>query len=164
MKIGIIGPNKLYVGNLGERKQLIGLLAKNIAKSKHEVVLTPDKNSLLEYFGQKYFELGGKKIWLVIPTAEDSYNDYLNTSLGEVISCGDWDRQANEFNRQSDIFICFGYSWGAIKEIACAQYFNKKKIYILEETISQQLPDELNFLVDYVQLDAINDILNKGQN
>jgi len=158
MKIGIIGPNKLFGENLQKRKELIEKTAKIIAESGNEIVLTPDKNSLLEYFGKKYLEFSGKKIWLVIPTEEKDYKDYLNTSLGEIISSKDWDRQADEFNRQSDIFVCMGYSWGAMKEIACAQYFNKKKVYVLKEFISKKLPEELNFMVEYV---SIKEIKNK---
>jgi hypothetical protein len=156
MKIGIIGPNKLFEGDLKERKKLIDKVAKLIAKSKNEIILTPDKNSLLEYFGKKYLEFGGKKIWIVAPMKDDA-EEHLNLKIGEIISCTDWDRQANEFNRQSDIFICIGYAWGAMKEIACAQYFNKKKIYVLREFISEELPKELNFIVDYMSLDKIKE-------
>lgn len=159
MKIGIIGPNKLWKGDLGKRKKLIDKAAKIIADSGHEIVLTPDKNSILEYFGNKYLEFGGKKISLVIPTKEKDYKSYLNIRLGKIISSKDWDRQANEFNRQCDVFVCIGYSWGAMKEIACAQYFNKKKIYILEEFVSKKLPEELNFLVKYIKLKELLKIL-----
>jgi hypothetical protein len=152
MKIGIIGPNKLFEGTLEERKKIIDKVAKIIAKSRDEIVLTPDKGSLLEYFGEKYLEYNGKKIWLILPIEDKDHEKYLNTKLGEVISCIDWDRQADEFNRQSDLFICLGYSWGAMKEIACAQYFNKKKIYILKEFISEELPKELSFLVEYISI------------
>jgi hypothetical protein len=155
MKIGIIGPNKLFEGSLTNRKKLIDKAAKIIAKSGNEIVLTPDKNSLLEYFGQKYNEFGGKKIWIVVPAEEKDYKDYLNTELGEIISCIDWDRQANEFNRQSEMFVCLGYSWGAMKEIACAQYFNKKKTYIIKEFISGELPKELNFIIKYLSLSEL---------
>ena len=160
MKIGIIGPNKIFEGNLKERKKLLDRVAKIIADSKNEIVLTPDKNSLLEYFGKKYLEFGGRKIWLIIPTEEKDYKNYLNDELGEVISSKDWDRQANEFNRQSDIFICIGYSWGAMKEIACAQYFNKKKVYILKEFVSKELPNELNFIIEYIKIEELNGSLN----
>lgn len=148
----------MRAGDLDKRKKLLDKVAKIIAKGRHEIVLTPDKNSLLEHLGKKYIEFGGKKIWLVIPTEEKDYKDYLNTDLGEIISSKDWDRQADEFNRQSDIFVCVGYSWGAMKEIACAQYFNKKKIYVLKEFISEELPGELNFLVDYVELEELKKI------
>lgn len=158
MKIGVIGPNKLFEGKISEREKLLDKVAEIIAKSKNEIILTPDKNSLLEYFGNKYNEFGGKKISLIIPTEEEDYRDYLNTQLGEIISCKDWDRQANEFNRRSDIFICVGYSWGAMKEIACAQYSDKKKIYILKEFVTDKLPKELNFIVEYV---SIKDLAEK---
>ena len=158
MKIGIIGPNRLFEGKIEERKRLLNEVAKIIAKSGNEIILTPDKDSLLEYFGEKYLEHNGKKILLIIPTKDKDHKKYLNTRLGEVISCIDWDRQADEFNRQSEIFICIGYSWGALKEIACAQYFNKKKIYVLKELISESLPDELNFILEYI---SIKDIKNK---
>jgi intein/homing endonuclease len=155
MKVGIIGPNTLKEGNLEERKKLLDKVAKILAKSGNEIVLTPDKSSLLESFGERYLYHNGKKIWLIIPAEDKDNEKYLNTELGEIISCNDWDRQADEFNRQSDLFICLGYSWGAMKEIACAQYFNKKKIYILKEFISGELPKELSFLVEYIPINKI---------
>jgi hypothetical protein len=158
MKIGIIGPNKIYDFDTDERKVLLDKVAKIIVKSGNEIILTPDKNSLLEYFGNKYTELNGKKVWLVIPKEEANYKDYLNTKIGEVVYCDNWDNQADEFNRQSDIFVCVGYAWGAMKEIAAAQYFNKKKIYILKEFVSTKLPSELNFLVEYISIDDLRDI------
>lgn len=159
MKIGIVGPNKIYSGDEKQRKELLDEVAKIIVTSGNEIILTPDKGSLLEYFGNKYLELDGKNLSLVIPTKEDGYESYLNTSLGNVIDCHDWDRQADEFNRQCDMFVCVGYAWGGMKEIACAQYFNLKKIYILREFISAELPAELNFLVEYISVKDLVSIL-----
>jgi hypothetical protein len=156
MKIGVIGPNKIYSGDINERKILLDKVAQIIADSGNKIILTPDKDSLLEYFGNKFMEFGGKKISLVIPTEEKDYNNYLNAEIGEVINCKDWDKQADEFNRQCEIFVCVGYAWGALKEIACAQYFNKKKIYILKEFISAELPEEINFLVEYINIDNLD--------
>jgi hypothetical protein len=161
MKIGIIGPNTLFEGDLSKRKKLLDELAEIVAKSKNEIILTPDKKSLLEYFGNKYKEFNGKKINLIIPTEEKDYKSYLNTDLGEIISCKDWDRQADEFNRQAKMFICVGYAWGVMKEMACAQYFEKKKIYVLKEFISQELPKELGFLVEYISIKNLEKILSK---
>jgi hypothetical protein len=42
-----------------------------------------------------------------------------------------------------------------------AQYFNKKKIYVLKEFISGELLKELNFLVEYI---SIKEIENKVRN
>ena len=86
MKIGIIGPNKLFEGTLEERKFLLDKIAKVIAETENEILLTPDKDSLLEYFGEKYLEHKGKKIILIIPTEDKDHKKYLNTELGEVIS------------------------------------------------------------------------------
>jgi hypothetical protein len=61
MKIGIIGPNRLFEGNQEERKKLIEKIAKIIAESENEIILTPDKDSLLEYFGKKYLETKVKR-------------------------------------------------------------------------------------------------------
>lgn len=159
MKIGITGPNKIYSKNIIKRKLLLDKVAKIIAESGNSIVLTPDKNSLLEYFGKRYLDFHGKEIWIVAPTKEKDCKEHLNTSLGKVVSCTDWDRQADEFNRQGDILICLGFSWGALKEIACSQYFNKKKIYILKEFISRKLPQELNFLVDYISIKQLKEKL-----
>lgn len=155
MKIGIIGPNKIGDSSMAQRRRLLKRLAIIIAASQHDIVLTPDKGSLLEYFAEEYIRHNGHKVWLVIPTEEKDHADYLNTTLGEIISCNDWDRQANEYNRQSDIYVCAGYSWGAMKEIACAQYFNNKKVMVVKEFISEKLPEELNFLVSYVSIDEL---------
>lgn len=163
MKIGIIGPNSIDK-ETDKRKEQLSQVAEIVAVNNHEIVLTPDKNSLLEYFGHKYEEFGGKRIWIVAPLEEADGNKHLNTELGEVIVCKDWDNQADEFNRQSDIFVCVGYAWGAMKEIACAQYFGSKKIYILEEFVSGKLPEELNFLVEYISLEDLANILNNSNN
>ena len=159
MKIGIIGPNNVFGADADQRKVLLDKVAKIITANHKEIVLTPDKNSPLEYFGIKYTELGGKKIWLIVPTEELDYKEYLNIELGQIISCKTWDNQANEFNKQSDIIICVGFSWGAIKEIACTQHCKNKKVYILTEFISQKLPEELNFLVNYITIENLVDII-----
>ena len=160
MNIGIVGPKKLFSGVIGERRLLLDEVAKIIVASGNNIVLTPDKDSLLEYFGNKYLELGGKNISLIIPTSEVDHKEYLNTSLGKIIDCYDWDRQADEYNRQCDVFVCVGYVWGGMKEIACAQYFNPKKVYILNEFVSIKLPEELNALVEYISIKDLSSILN----
>jgi hypothetical protein len=164
MKIGIIGPNKSYSSDLSteDRKNLLSKVAKIIAGTNNDIVLTPNKDSLLEYFGIRYKHSKGQKIWLVLPTEEQSHEEYLNTDLGEIICCKDWDGQANEFNRQCDVFVCVGYAWGALKEIACAQYFNKKKIFMINELISNKLPKELNFLLDYISIADLQSALEKA--
>ena len=165
MKIGITGPNRIYNGNVEERKKILDEVAEMIAKSGNEIILTPDKNSLLEHFGKRYLELGGKKVWLVVPTEEADHENYLSTKIGEIMSSKDWSRQADEFTKNSDVLLCVGYAWGALKEIACAQYSKGKKVYIIKEFISSKLPKELNFLVEYISLGSLKKLLpNKFPN
>lgn len=62
MVIGIVGPNNIFDGDVDDRKNLLTQVAKIIAKSGNGIILTPDQGSLLEYFGTKYREFGGKNI------------------------------------------------------------------------------------------------------
>ena len=151
MKIGIIGPNTLKDASekeLKSRKTKILEVAKLIAKKGSEIVLTPDKNSLLEFFGEKYIEFGGKKIWIVAPMKDDA-EKYLNLELGEIINCEMWYRQPSKFSEESDLFVCLGYSAGVLSEIGASQYFNPKKIIILNEFISDKLPKEIKLDIEY---------------
>jgi hypothetical protein len=155
MKIGIIGPNKLYKGDIEKRKILLEKVSEIIAESQNEIVLTPDKKGLLEFFGRKYLEHGGKKINIIAPMDESDCGNYLCTEIGEVVSCGKWQDQAYMFNKESNVFICIGYSWGAMREIGFSQHFFTKKTYILKEFVSGKLPEELNNLVEYIGIDEL---------
>lgn len=158
MKIGIVGPNRIFNGNLEKTKELICEVARMIAESGHEIVLTPDKDSLLVYFGEKFLEYGGKKVNLVIPL-DDDYEKYLDVSFGKIVSCSMWNNQPRKFNEISDMFICIGYAWGGMSEIACTQYFNKIKTYVLKEFVSEELPEELNFLIEYIKIEELPGVL-----
>ena len=146
MKIGIIGPNILYNasdGGLEHRKDLLAQVAEIVSMSGQEIVLTPDKGSLLEFFGNKYLELNGKKIWIIAPMKDDA-EKYLNLSLGEVIDCETWFRQPSKFSEETDLFVCLGYSGGVLSELGASKYFSPKKIVILNEFVSYKLPEEIN--------------------
>lgn len=165
MKIGIIGPNTLKKKSeeeLRNRKGDLVKLAKIIASFNLEIVLTPDKRSLLEFFGNKYKELGGKKIWIVAPM-KDEAEKYLNLELGEIIDCERWYRQPSKFNEETNLIICVGYSAGVLSEIGASQYFNKKKILIINEFVSSKLPIEINqnMSIEYVSLEKLKNYLEK---
>ena len=74
MRIGIIGPNtRIEKEVLKEKvKEKLTEIAQVIAKSNFEILLTPDKNSLLEFFGEKYHEFKGKKISILAPMKDDA--------------------------------------------------------------------------------------------
>jgi len=160
MKIGIIGPNTISLASeedIEARKKLLTIVADLVALSRNEIVLTPDQNSLLEYFGKEYIKNNGSKIWIVAPDKEDDVKDYLNLEIGEIISCERWECQPSKFNRSCDMFICLGYSGGVLSEIGASKYFNPKKILIIEEFISSRLPSEINENIDieYISLEKL---------
>jgi hypothetical protein len=59
MRIGIVCPSKLdYLKLINlDYKTILESLAKNLAFSKHEIVITPDKGSVLNFFAQIYLLL-----------------------------------------------------------------------------------------------------------
>jgi hypothetical protein len=165
MRICITGPNKFkwYDRINSSSKAIIAEIAKIVAKSEHEIVLTPDKESALAFFGREYLKNGGKKIWEIVPLddKEWGYEKYLDTSLGEIINCGTWESQPAAFNRNSDLMICLAYGGMVMAEIGCTTYYNPKKIYVIKELITAELPKELNetFDIEYISYKALEKIL-----
>ncbi len=156
MKIGIIGPNTLKNASkrqLEERKNNLSKVAEIISKLGFEIVLTPDKKSLLEFFGKEYLGFKGKKIWIVAPM-EDDAEKYLNLKIGQIINCNNWYRQPSKFSEESDLYLCIGYSPGVLSEIGASGYFNPKKIIVIRDFISSKLPSEIEYSlkIEYVFL------------
>jgi hypothetical protein len=157
MKIGIIGPSVFDNG-----KEEISKLAKIVAESGNEIVVTPDKNSSPEYFANHYTNFGGKKVYEVVPLDDKEFGyDLINMEVGEVINCGTWRNQPEKLNEECDAFVCIGYSIGVLPEIAYSKWFKPKTIYIIKELISQELPSEINERLDikYVSINDLKDIL-----
>lgn len=149
MKIGIIGPSKLNdleQINPGAKQiisEVVGFLL------KQEIYLTPDLNSVSEFFAQEYFKQGGEKLFSVIPLEDKEFGiGHINSNLGEKINCGTWRNQPESLNEQTEALICFGYSTGGLIEIAYSKWFNKKPVYIIKEFISRELPKEVNKSLD----------------
>ena len=85
MRIGIVGPSKFYEEN---NQEIISQIAKIVAKSGKEIVVTPDKGSTSEFFAQEYIEFAGEKVWEIIPKDDKEWGfDYVNVDLGEIINC-----------------------------------------------------------------------------
>ena len=163
MRIGIIGPNRapqLSKSELQERKNNLSRLAEMIAKSGFEILLTPDKNSLLEFFAKEYHKSKGKKIYEIVPL-DDNYEQYLNTELGEIISCGKWPCQPSKFNEECQAMFCVGYGGMVLAEIGFSGYYNPKKVYLIKEFISTELPKETGLKIEYVSIKEIPKLLEK---
>ena len=163
MKIGIIGPNRapqLTEEELAERKKKLSEFAKILSRTDFEILLTPDKTSLLEFFGNEYLQNGGKKIYEIVPL-DDDYEEYLNVNLGENISCGKWQNQPSKFNEECDVIFCVGYGGMVLAEIGFSGYYNPKTIYIIKDFISAELPKEIGLKIEYISLKDIPIILKK---
>ena len=161
MRIGIIGPNRcpqLKQEELEIRKNNLREVARILAKTGLEILLTPDKDSLLELLGKEYLKNGGKKISEIVPL-DDDFEQYLNVDLGEIISCGKWPNQPSKFNEECNVMFCVGYGGMVMAEIGFSGYYNPKTIYIINEFISQKLPAEIGLDIKYINLNELEDIL-----
>ena len=145
MKIGIIGPAKLSSLTDINKNSLIILneISKNVAKSGNEIVITPDKGSVSEFFAKGYLNQGGKKVYSVIPLDDKEFGyGWINTEIGENINCSTWRNQPEKLNEETDILLCLGYAEGVLIEIAYSKWFKPKAVYVIKEFISQELPRE----------------------
>jgi len=154
MRIGIVSPSKL------KNEKLVSKVAEML--KDYEVVLTPDKGSVSEYFAQEYLKLGGKKVIEIVPLDDKEFGySWINLDFGENINCSTWRNQPEKLNEECDVLVCLGYSTGGLIEICYSKWFNKKSVYILKEFIDVGLPKELEASLDlnYIGIDELQGIL-----
>lgn len=145
MRIGIIGPTKLSSLEKINRDavKIIRGLSKTIAESGNEIVITPDKGSVAEFFANEYLNNGGKKIYSVIPMDDKEFGyDWINLDLGDRINCGTWRNQPEKLNEETDMLLGLGYAEGVLIEIGYSKWFKPKPVKIIKEFISEELPKE----------------------
>ncbi|MCW8965898.1 MAG: hypothetical protein OQK82_04305 [Candidatus Pacearchaeota archaeon] len=155
MKIGIIGPSKL------RNNELISKVAEIL--KKYEVVLTPDKGSVSEYFAKEYLKVAGKKVFEVVPEDDKEFGySWVNVELGEIINCSTWRNQPEKLNEECDVLVSLGYSVGGLIEICYSKWFRKKPVYILKEFIDVELPKELEESLDlhYIGIEELEKVLS----
>lgn len=154
MKIGIIGPSKL------KEKERILKIAKIIAESENEIVVTPDKESASEFFAQEYINNKGKKVYEIVPLDDKEFGyNWVNLNLGEHINCGTWRNQPEKLNEETDVLLVIGYSIGGLIEIGYSKWFKKKPVYIIKELISCELPKEIekNLNLKYISIEELEE-------
>jgi hypothetical protein len=145
MKIGIIGPTRLEsLTDINKNSMMIiKELAKVVAESGNEIVVTPDKGSVSEFFAKEYLNQGGRKIYSVIPLDDKEFGyNWVNTEIGKNINCSTWRNQPEKLNEESDMLLCLGYAPGVLIEIAYSKWFHPKSVLVIREFISQELPRE----------------------
>jgi hypothetical protein len=151
MKIGIIGPSKLeYLQDIDENpEKILNNLAKSLAISGNEIVVTPDKGSVSEYFAKEYLKNKGKKVYEVVPLEDKEFGlVWVNQDLGDIINCSTWRNQPEKLNEETDALLCVGYAVGVLAEIAYSKWFKPKPVYIIKELTSQKLPKEIERSLD----------------
>ena len=137
MRIGIIGPSKV------KDKEKIKEIAQIIAELGHEIIITADKGSSSELFALEYKNSNGKKVFHIVPLDDKEFGyDYLNLDLGKHINCGTWRNQPEKFNEETNVLVCIGYSVGVLAEIAYSKWFKPKRVYIIKELVSKELPKD----------------------
>jgi hypothetical protein len=145
MKIGILGPTKLdSLREINKNAvEIIKGLSKIIAKSGNEIVITPDKGSVSEFFAKEYINYGGKKVYCIVPLNDKEFGyEWLNLELGEKINCKSWRNQPEKLNEETDMLLGLGYAEGVLIEIAYSKWFKHKPVKIIKELVSRQLPKE----------------------
>ena len=156
MRIGIIGPSKL------RKKNEISKIAKIIAESGHEVVLTPDKGSTSEFFGLEYEKNKGKKLYEIIPIGDKEFGvSHVNLDLGEHIDCKTWRNQPEKLDEETDILVSLGHSIGGIIEMCYTKWFKPKPVYIIKEIDSEKLLKIMEEKLDikYISISELEDVL-----
>lgn len=149
MKIGIIGPSKLeYLEEVNPNaKKILSELARDVVKN--EIIITPDKGAVSEFFAKEYLKNNGKKVYSIVPLEDQEFGcSYLNLNLGVKISCGTWRNQPEKFNEETDILLCVGYAVGVLMEIGYSKWFKPKPVYIINELVSGRLPIEVERSLD----------------
>lgn len=145
MRIGIIGPTKL--NSLEEINKnavkIIKGLSKLVAESGNEIVVTPDKGSVSEFFAKEYLNQGGKKVYCIVPLEDKEFGyGWLNLELGENINCKSWRNQPEKLNEETDMLLGLGYAEGVLIEIAYSKWFKPKPVRIIRELVSEKLPED----------------------
>lgn len=169
MRIGIIGSSKVeYLEEINKKaREILSKIARITAKQGYEIVITPDKGSVSEYFAQQYLNTKGKKVWEILPLddKELGYKEWVNVDLGEHINCGTWRNQPEKLNEETDLLLCVGYAVGVLAEIAYTKWFKKKPVYIVKSLVSGKLPIEVERSLDlrYISVSDLGKKLKAGQ-
>ena len=171
MKIGVIASSKIsYIAEGSKKseedvKKMLDKVAEVLAKDNYEIIITPDKNSPLEYLGKEYLKFKGKKIYEVLPLEdkEFGYKEWVNTDLGEAINCKVWRNQPETTCEVSNVLLCVGYGVGSMIEMGYTKWFKNAPILIITELVSGKLPPEFekSLKIKYISVNDLDKELKK---
>lgn len=151
MRIGLIGPSRFEKVGVKKEKidKILEFIGENIAKSEHEVVITPSPG--LPYETAKYYkEHGGKNIIGIAPLDDREFGiRHIREQmkiLDKRINGGTWYSCPMRLIQNSDLLICLGLSAGTLIEISMIKYaikFKKSNIKLLVIKNLAKLPEVL---------------------
>ena len=134
-----------------ETKELIRKIGKILAKKNAELIILPSRG--VPYSVAKYYKkYGGKKIIGLIPSKDKRYGiKHIEEYIGiedEKEELSSWYELNGEIASKGDYCIVIGFSPGVMTEICMLKYHykylgNDTKLIIFRNTISQQLPKEV---------------------
>lgn len=161
MKIGIIGPSQDTLGDVNENYQtILKEIAEILSRNSNELYITADKGSPIETLAK---QITNNKIFVVLPEDDPLGYEWVNSELGEKINCGSWRNQPGHTNDITDILLCIGYSAGVLIEIGYSKWPKPKKVLIIKELVTTELPEEMTSRLDlkYISYEDLEEELKK---
>lgn len=159
VKIAILGPSDFDAWS--KIDELHEFKIKDIVETiiEEEIIITPTKESVAEYVGALYKSLGGKKLIGIIPMDDTEFGieNLDEFSCDEIINSVTWRNNACKYNDESDILLVLGFSEGVLAEIALSKWFNKPKVIVINDFITQKLPSEATQKINikYINYDEL---------
>ncbi|PLW80655.1 hypothetical protein C0585_01555 [Candidatus Woesearchaeota archaeon] len=161
LNIGVLGPSDLksWKEMLDESFEF---KLKEIVESlkDKEIVITPTNDSLPILIGSMYKSIGGVKLFGLIPMDDNEYGiDNIDEFFcDEIINSVTWRNNSCKFNEVCDVLLVLGLSEGVLAEIGNSKWFNKPKVLVVEDFISQKLPSEstMNINIKYISYDELD--------
>lgn len=160
MIIGILGPSKLEKHNKFERS--CKEISKILASKGLQIIISPDKKSLAEFFAMEFKKGGGFVIG--VDYEDDTDLGYLGLNRNicdKLIHCKTWENQPKVLIKNSDILIVLGLSVGVTWEICLTKFYwasKKNKIFIIKETCKDKLPAYLmkSLPIEYISIKELD--------
>jgi hypothetical protein len=172
MKISLLGTGDLskisrYTSMPeSELAVLIEQISKLLAKSKHELVIIPNKGIPLE-IAKIYKQEGGKKVMGVVPIRDKDYGlghieEFLSL-IDERIEVDSWYDADGKVAALGDICLVTGLSAGVMRALTALKFHqkyrnNKTKLIVFKNTISAKIQKEIEEEIPIIYINSIEEL------
>jgi len=144
MQVGILGPSNFKRDE--KFRKIISRIAMILISKKHDIIISPDKDSIAELFALEFKKVGGFIVGIDYKDDADLGYSGLNRQIcDKLISCETWENQPKAMVSNADAFIVLGLSVGVTWEICLTKFYwkDKRKIFVIKETCKDKLPSYL---------------------